>query len=33
MRKLYCLMDNTINNDYNGIKDKNIISWLLENED
>lgn len=26
-------MDNTINNDYNSIKVKNIISWLLENED
>lgn len=31
--KIILSMDNTINNDYKGIKVKNIISWLLENED
>lgn len=31
--KIILSMDNTINNDYNSIKVKNIISWLLENED
>lgn len=30
--KIILSMDNTINNDYNSIKVKNIISWLLENE-
>ena len=31
--KIILSMDKSINNDYNGIKVKNIINWLLENED
>ena len=30
--KIILSMDKTINNDYNGIKVKNIINWLLEDE-
>ena len=30
--KIILTMDKSINNDYNGIKVKNIINWLLENE-
>lgn len=31
--KIILSMDKSINNDYNGIKVKNIINWLLENEE
>ena len=31
--KIILSMDKSINNDYNGIKVKNIINWLLETED
>lgn len=31
--KIILAMDKSINNDYNGIKVKNIINWLLETED
>lgn len=31
--KIILSMDKSINNDYNGIKVKNIINWLLEDED
>lgn len=31
--KIILSMDKSINNDYNGIKVKNIINWLLDNEE
>ena len=31
--KIILSMDNTINNDFNGIKVKNIINWLLESDE
>ena len=31
--KIILSMNKSINNDYNGIKVKNIINWLLENEE
>lgn len=30
---LFAKMDKSINNDYNGIKVRNIISWLLDSEE
>lgn len=30
--KIILSMDKSINNDYNGIKVRNIISWLLDSE-
>lgn len=32
-KKFNLFMDKSINNDYNGIKVKNIISWLLDSEE
>ena len=31
--KIILSMDKSINNDYNGIKVRNIISWLLDSEE
>lgn len=33
MKRLFYLWIRSINNDYNGIKVRNIISWLLDSEE